>query len=274
VLHAIIGNKSGRVEIKGEKIRVRDIYRDSEDMLTATIVSRIGYLSDSVLNALFRMVFSESERDFSQLCDIEFWPNFRSTIQDRVEPDVIMRFEWGTLLIEAKRPHDGFQYAQQWLNELESLPRSYLHGDLYFLALGGSKRNNLEEIQSLSNMLGSDKYKAVPTPNIAEYLTWEKLANCLQELKDEQICSRGDDRILSDLIAALELYNVTSLRFDLSTLRSCGVSSLSIDALHQWGTTGIPEPEELLRENEADMKLSQLVEQNFHWSQSIKILGR
>lgn len=97
-------------------------------MLTAAIVSRISYLSDDTLNNLFRSIFTSSSLNFALLNELEFWPSFTSSIQKRVEPDVILHFDWGILIIEAKRPHCSYQYAEQWIKELESLPSDYREG--------------------------------------------------------------------------------------------------------------------------------------------------
>ncbi|WP_206747731.1 hypothetical protein, partial [Vibrio sp. 10N.261.46.E8] len=89
MLRAILGNKSGRISVGDESVSVREVYKDREDMLTAAIISRVSYLSDKALNKLFQRIFTNSQLDFSKLIEVEFWPNFSSSLQSRVEPDVI-----------------------------------------------------------------------------------------------------------------------------------------------------------------------------------------
>ncbi|WP_145976635.1 hypothetical protein [Vibrio nigripulchritudo] len=230
MLRAILGNKSGRISISGESVSVREVYKDREDMLTAAIISRVSYLSDKALTNLFRSIFTKSILDFSKLKEVEFWPNFSSSIQNRVEPDVILHFDWGVMIIEAKRPHDSNQYAEQWIKELESLPLSYREGEIYFLSLGGSAANNTAELVRFEQLKDSYKNISIPFPTFMNYQTWEGLINYLQRSKDSGDLGRSDNYIISDMIEALELYHVHANIHSLSSLKPPNIkhSSLTI----------------------------------------------
>ena len=237
MLHAIISNKSGRIKIGDESISIREIYKEREDMITAAIISRIGYLSDSVLQRMLKSIFPLSDKDFTELKQIEFWPNFKSSYQTRVEPDVILHFSWGIILIEAKRPHDGFQYAEQWRNELEALPEGYKKDQIYFLALGGRKVNFDVEKARVIELISNDKgITAIQMPTFIEHIDWLELAKELNTIHQTMTLSRNDKCVICDMLAVLELYNVTTTCYPLKTLISSNLSidNTVFDVINRW----------------------------------------
>ncbi len=231
MLRAILGNKSGRITLGDASVSVREVYKDREDMLTAAIISRASYLSDISLYNIFSSIFTDSSNDFSLLTEVEFWPNFTSSIQQRVEPDVILHFDWGIMVIEAKRPHDSHQYAEQWIKELESLPLSYRERDIYFLSLGGSSANNIKELRRFEPLRCSYKDISIPQPNLMTYQTWEGLINYLQITRDTGDLSRSDYNIISDMIKALELYHVHANVHSLLSLKPLDIKTSSLPVI-------------------------------------------
>ncbi|WP_050622002.1 hypothetical protein [Vibrio coralliirubri] len=204
-------------------------------MLTAAIISRVSYLSDEALNNLFQSIFTHSQQDFSELLDVEFWPNFSSTLQSRVEPDVILHFEWGVMIIEAKRPHDSYQYAEQWIKELESLPSNYREGEIYFLSLGGSTVNNKVELARFRGLKDSYENVSIPDPTFMAYQTWEGLIDYLQRSKDSGDLSRSDNKVIADMIEALELYHVHANIYSLSSLKPLNINYSSLTNISNIG---------------------------------------
>ncbi len=270
MLRAILGNKAGRITLGEQSVSVREIYKDREDMLTAAIVSRISYLSDVTLNNLFKSVFTESAVDFSLLNEIEFWPNFSSSIQYRVEPDVILHFEWGIMVIEAKRPHNSYQYAEQWIKELESLPASYREKDIYFLSLGGSSANNINELKRYAILKQTYKDISLPEPTIMAFQTWEGLINYLQTTKDCGELSRSDDNIIADMIEALELYHVHTNLYSLSSLKPLGIHSSSEMVMSKLGGIAPSTGESL----QLPICLKDLPIAKLNWTKSAKTISR
>lgn len=264
MLRAILGNKSGRICVGEESVSVREIYKNREDMLTAAIVSRLTYLSDSEVDLLFNHIFVEANQDFHQISTVEFWPNFSSSIQERVEPDVIVHFDWGVMVIEVKRPHDSYQYAEQWIKELESLPYSYREGDIYFLSLGGSSANNTTELKRFEVLQSNFEDMNLPSPQGMSYQTWEGLINYLQARRDSGDLNRSDDNIIGDMIEALELYGVHTNIHSLKSLVPQHIST-TFPALisHLYSPS-------LERKSESVMSLATLPVMNINWSNSIQ----
>lgn len=94
MLYAITHGKAGRIEVSGQQIPIRQIFREREDMLTAVLFARIRYLFLETLHTLFSMLMpNQPNLNFGELNDVEFWPRFESSIQGQVEPDVILNFE-------------------------------------------------------------------------------------------------------------------------------------------------------------------------------------
>ncbi|MHA6606037.1 hypothetical protein [Photobacterium damselae] len=267
MLQAIVSNKSGRIEINGENLSIWQLYKDREDMLTATVISRLGYLSDLALQEVMQFIFSSSSNDFSQLDDIEFWPRFESSFQQYVEPDVICHFPWGIVVIEAKRPmEDGIQYAEQWRNELEALPSEYKEGEIYFLALGGSTTNYTVEKRRLDTLLLNSRFDT-PRPTMMAHLTWETLAKFLVQTADNNEWSRSDVRIVNDILAALHLYGVNTSSFTLDSLASQHFT-ISNSSLNYFKAMPVMPLEA------APMKVEQLKITNIQWDNAVNIFNQ
>ncbi|WP_207061780.1 hypothetical protein [Motiliproteus sp. SC1-56] len=207
MLHAIINNKAGRVEVNGVSVPLRQLYKEREDMITAAIFSRLPYLSEQVQRLLLGSLMPEAAVDFSQFVRTEFWPSFSSSLQERVEPDVVMRFEWGTLMVEVKRPLDGYQDGEQWYRELEALPEEYWEGVVVFWAVGGDKKHNQRLIDELEARLQQCDRLNGPVQFFAT--AWRELAVVVDRLLGAEFSpTKADIAILTDMLAALDLYSV------------------------------------------------------------------
>ncbi|WP_067587301.1 hypothetical protein [Endozoicomonas ascidiicola] len=220
MLHAILGNKAGRIEVDGKSISVREVYKEREDMITAAVISRIPYLSPDARASLFKLCLPTSSKDYSEVLQVEFWPRLASIHQNQVEPDVIIKFDWGVLLIEAKRPSDGQQSTCQWFKEIASVSTDDDYkGEIVFLALGGKSVNNKVLLQELDAKLEYESYEI----SERHELSWTSLAGAITRLLDNDDILSSDTAILSDINSALELYGIfgrpslrTLPKFDLS----------------------------------------------------------
>ena len=231
MLHAILGNKSGRINVGGQSVPVRDIYKGLEDMITAAVVSRLPYLSPSIRQALFSLCLPESNKDFSYLRSVEFWPRLESNYQNQVEPDVVALFDWGTLLIEAKRPLDGAQCVDQWFREVDALANDDTYpGEIVFLALGGDSTTNRQFLSELSLKLQQQAYSICESHE----LCWLALARFVAQVLETENIGASDIAILTDIGLALELYGVNS-HPTLETLPKYGLSLKdSLEKLAPW----------------------------------------
>ena len=63
MLHAILHGKAGRIEQEGESLRWRDLFKGSEDLLTATVFGRLPHLSDGALRAMLRFLLGDNPLD-------------------------------------------------------------------------------------------------------------------------------------------------------------------------------------------------------------------
>ncbi len=82
MLHAILHGKAGRIEREGESLRWRDLFKGSEDLLTATFFGRLPHLSDGALGAVLRFLLGDNPLDPATFQRLELWPKLVS-LQDR-----------------------------------------------------------------------------------------------------------------------------------------------------------------------------------------------
>jgi hypothetical protein len=220
MLKAVMHGKAGRVDINngGDNQSWRQIFKSYEDLLTAAVFTRWGYLSGESQSHLVRSWFdiaNDEGHDLSLFEDIKFWPKYELDVEGRsfVEPDVLIEFKTCDLLIEVKPPNGGDQYLEQWKDEIAGYRSLGREKDLYFLAIG---RVNAEQFSQWHKviMCESNPYK----PNLMAGLKWRPVAESIYELHKNNSVSRQDSRILSDMLDALELYGVRGYEYTWSDL--------------------------------------------------------
>ncbi|GFK93208.1 hypothetical protein NNJEOMEG_01039 [Fundidesulfovibrio magnetotacticus] len=109
----------------------------AEDILTATVFERLGYLPDDVFADFLDRLLG-LDHPAGTLNEAEFWPMW-STGQRGVEPDVVLDCTERDILVEAKR-RDGVpqQMAEQLARELTAgWNEGRLRPDTVLLAVGG-----------------------------------------------------------------------------------------------------------------------------------------
>lgn len=229
MLHAITENKTGRIEVNGKKVSIRQLFREREDMLTATIFSRLSYLSTPALHQFFSALIPSTDLSFGNLREVEFWPRFslEGHKQNLVEPDVLLNFDWGTLVVEVKRPKDGIQSYQQWHRELDCLPNEYTEGEVLLLALGGDSKHNQQMITQLNEKLVSIDFPF--QPSLFE-MNWKLFGNIINNiiLKDNIKLLSTDIAVFKDFLLALELYRVNYRQVDMSDLSKINKSRIKL----------------------------------------------
>ncbi|MCC4115353.1 hypothetical protein LLG90_08340 [Aromatoleum toluclasticum] len=209
MLMAIAENKAGRISIPGTdgSVSWREVFRRSEDLLTAVFFGRLQYLSDAGINRVLGVLIGQEAADsLGTLRTVECWPHLTG-LEDRrwVEPDVLLHFECGLVLIEVKPPFGGDQYLKQWQAEVHSLVAECRSGErsppeiVHFLALG---RNTLP--------VGAHALDDFRTEGCFELSVhtreWEAILAAIPTWTSE--CSRGDAAVFKDWIRAFELFGL------------------------------------------------------------------
>lgn len=237
MLTAISSGKAGRIQIEESEFSLswREVFRCSEDLLTAAFFSRLRYLSEnSLVRVLSLLIGPEAANSLGELKEAEFWPHLTG-LKDRswVEPDVLLHFEAATLMVEVKPPFGGDQYLVQWQAEVHAFVAECLNGTrnppetLHFLALG---RNNRQPDENL--------YAEFATRGCFELALhtceWEPLIKALPDLSSD--CLRSDKAIFEDWQRAFDLFGlqveVAPSWGDLVVKAS--TSRLSLQPLNAW----------------------------------------
>jgi len=200
MLRAVLHGKAGRVEHAGQSLSWRELFKQREDLLTATFFSRLPYLSDNAFNAvLSRLIGPDHVKQLSTFVTVEFWPRLTEwEARGYVEPDVILRFERELLMIEVKPPFGGSQKQNQWQDQMTAvnLEQEYLEYErIYFVALGNTLPPSLTIDPQLKRFAPMTQ------------LEWADLRRLLQ---DESIftSNRQDSAIRQDWLEAFRLFGM------------------------------------------------------------------
>ncbi|MEY8712302.1 hypothetical protein [Mangrovibacter phragmitis] len=200
MLHAILHGKAGRLGLEGNALRWRDIFKGSEDLLTATIFGRVPHISDLALQAFMFFLIGEHAGDLTEFQQLDLWPKL-DTVSNRhyVEPDVLLHFENALVIVEVKPPFGGNQYREQWLAQLNAVINAdefdKYENRLYYVALG-----NVPEAPLARNEL-PERFMQMTLRE------WEPLRRYLQTAPEFQSC-RQDAAINSEWLQAFELFGM------------------------------------------------------------------
>lgn len=213
MLLALTNGKAGRVKWDiASGSTWRNVFRASEDLLTASVFGRLSYLDGPMLWTILRRTFRVLP-DFKvvDLVNVEFWPVWdKDDVSGRtVEPDIFLQFHVGDpaqrvdVIVEAKMGVGAVQNAAQWQKQwlaYRELQKSI--GEpwrLYHMAIGGMGRNAASNANRLISQM---PVEAETTEILAA--NWPALADSVYHQLDEQPATR-DRRILLDIIEALAL---------------------------------------------------------------------
>lgn len=216
MLVALTNGKAGRLKSEIQSgASWRQVFRASEDLLTASVFGRLTYLDGPVLWTILRGAFPElPDYRMVELLDVEFWPRWLEEGEaSTVEPDVFLQFQVGDpavridVIVEAKFGTAPAQYADQWRRqwtayhsareeEGEDVPRS-----VYLMAIGGIGARTDLLVERLLRELEQHDIEIRP---LAAH--WSDLLRSLVEFHEKSIVGR-DRRIVEDIIEALGLAN-------------------------------------------------------------------
>ena len=113
---------------------------NSEDAKTSSIIGTLSLLPAQQFWTIIRRACSNANglpESVTELQHIEFWPQWK--LNDRVEPDVFVRFKEFDLIVELKRNDGNQQYMNQWKREIEAYRLRYKDSDkdVYLVAISG-----------------------------------------------------------------------------------------------------------------------------------------
>lgn len=222
MFRAIVSGKAGRLPAAltpGSPWAV--VFKQSEDLLTATVFERLSYLDGSLLWAILRGTFGPALPPYkiAELINIEFWPRWDDTVRHgTVEPDILLQFDVGDparrvdLIIEAKL--GGVQYAEQWHRQWSSY-QAYMRKEesdapaalVLLLAIGGLIGGSASTVERLTQEVRARSGDA--TELVASAAEWSRLASVLNDLPVE---NPSAGRVIEDITEALALFGYRHLR--------------------------------------------------------------
>ncbi len=216
MLNAILSSKSGRLRLDDQDaIRWREVFRTSEDLLTATVIERLSYLPPDLT---WQILVAASNGRIApyrlvDLQEIEFWPMWDLEGRARgVEPDVFIRLALGDpprdthVIVETK--HGASQRVTQWTAEIRGWLQYIADGEieqpesLVFLAIEGNDDDATQAarrkalLSALEGQLPEDLRLSVVT------LAW---LDILRASKEVEARNTHEGRILDDIGKGLEL---------------------------------------------------------------------
>jgi hypothetical protein len=224
MLHAINSGKAGRIRIEGleQSISWRKVFKENEDPLTAVVFTRLSYIPGEMAWRILRRNASplhDLPDSLGELDGVLFWPklNAESLARLYVEPDAILNFKDGTVLVEAKGSDSELQYAKQWAEELAtcvSNPEQDGGLPVYLLAIGGIERLSNEWIAQKAKevqQIARERELMLPQRWISVGCTLQGLRDSIAlELRMLSSAETAIERILKDMLMAFDLYGLRS----------------------------------------------------------------
>lgn len=204
MLKAILHNKAGRLSVADEDLSWRDVFRQREDLLTATVFGRLRYLSTPVQQKILGFLLSESHVP-GEIRHIEFWPRLdvKNVLELKnrrfVEPDIWIRCEHLHVIVEVKPPFGGMQYRDQWAAEILAVNQAKEDSLPIVLVALGNVPSGCCSTQIQVNL--------IEIPHKVYERNWPSLCYAFFAWLKE---SEGSDRaIIHDIVSAFELFGLT-----------------------------------------------------------------
>ncbi|CAM3317739.1 hypothetical protein [Polaromonas hydrogenivorans] len=233
MLTAITSGKAGRIQIDGveHKVSWREVFRRSEDLLTAAIFGRMRYLSETSLNSVMSLLIGkESAEELGHLQRIDFWRNLDGThSRTRVQPDVLMWFDNALVIVEIKPPFGGDQYLEQWKAQIHAVVNLCAQDGenspacVHFVGLG---RNTLD--------VKEQSYEHFDTQGVFDLTLhtaeWEALSAAIPRMRVDALAA--DLAVFDDWLSAMELFGIQSAAYKWPDLLAwASTCDLSLEAI-------------------------------------------
>ena len=209
---------------------------DGEDKKTSLIFEPLSYLPSDILWKVLRAACADNDtmpKVSGNMNKAIFWPSqsakdskghVNTTNSNRVEPDVIFKFEKFTLIIEAKLKdvQNYKQHVEQWQNELKSYRNEGNKETVIMLAVGGN-----ESMQHYSKG-GLELFKC----------SWYSLLCSICDMRDA-LCQETHSaphivRILNDLELIFSYYREYKIKHWAKDIGPHNISLLSHLKLPLW----------------------------------------
>lgn len=178
MLNAVLAGKKRGTGLQSQQTAL-ELAEGAEDVLTASVFERLAYLPEELLSDVLTDLLG---KPFGLLQSIEYWPSWYLSNGRRVEPDVLLRDDQQTVLVEAKR-YDGMrqQSARQLANELlAGWKEECLGSHSLLLTLGGLD----ETRESSRQQLLTDLLRQLPAGSDARFTlvcrSWQQLYQALE----------------------------------------------------------------------------------------------
>jgi hypothetical protein len=209
MLKAILYGKAGRAVLaNGVEQGWREIFRQREDLLTATFFGRLMYLSDAGKQRVLKLLSPGYTEYPGAIESITFWPRLTGyTGRWFVEPDVLINCENVAFLIEVKPPFAGQQSFGQWQAEIESLVLQKekegsewdIPDRICFVALGRNVKDWKESAITLESEYADDGLSI-------HAIEWEDINHGIAALLEAE--EGHDASVYSDWIEAFALFGL------------------------------------------------------------------
>lgn len=195
---------------------MEELYQSYEDLLTASIWERIGYLPDSVIWHIVKKAFAasgsaEMPLEAGALEAFSFWPSWTFK-EGRVEPDVFLQFETCDVIVEAKRLDDADQQnPEQLAKELTAYFTTYPNrGSICvgLLAVGGLPDYEKNIVTRLRDQVLS-RVSATSRQRVKfGAISWSSLYRVLEPIVADSADTAAGTRLLRDMKRALALHHI------------------------------------------------------------------
>jgi hypothetical protein len=209
MLNAIIKNKLGSNMVEDD-INWRDIFKTTEDSLTASVIGNLLYLPDELFWQIIKNACYSNElpQNTGRLYKYEFWPRWNLNLDKNnnnyVEPDVFLRYDDIDIIIESKRYDEKLQYREQWKREIKAYKEYYGNDNnkVFLIAIGGIRNTNVD--------IMFNKYKVIKLKwtNLLYEIT--KITKAINKSEYRTNSETTIKRILDDIIKYFEMHDFYS----------------------------------------------------------------
>lgn len=174
---------------------IRNQIWNLEDVKTSSIIGNLLHLPTSIFWQILLNASDENDAEGNMLpalsagediLDFEFWPYW--TLEDKVEPDVFIRFTNFDLIIELKVHDYNPQKSRQWNREFAAYYKRYPNENkpVYLIAISGKTNETMNNVFQCS---------------------WQSL---LEAVLDAKETTEGKDsfidRIFDDILMAFSIH--------------------------------------------------------------------